>query len=214
MVQIVLADTQDPTLATAMAMSLEAAINAALTYDPGTRTKLRALAGKHLNIHTSQPALFLQLSVAEDQLQLSAHPELEATTTLEGKLLSVIGLVFSSNSSLANSGVTVSGQVGLLEQYQYIFNDVDIDWEDALSSVIGDLPAHQLALAGNAALDWFRSRSQRAPRFINEFLTEELRAIPAQTELNNYSEAVDRIRQQTDRLEAKINHLGAVKKQQ
>jgi len=199
--------TIDPSFATAVALALESAINTALKFDPGTRQSLIPLTGKVLRIKTHQPKLELSLNVIGDQLFINAHPCGEYTTLVEGRLLELFSLIISPGPSLAKSGVTVGGQISLLANYQQILSTLDIDWEDALSSALGEVPAHQLGNRLRGLFNWLIPRVKSFPSFLSEFLTEELRAIPASTELEQFTVNVTTLRQDADRLEARLQKL-------
>ncbi|WP_075185414.1 ubiquinone biosynthesis accessory factor UbiJ [Teredinibacter haidensis] len=204
----------DPSYVTAFAQGLESVINAALKYDPGTRRNLTKINGKVLAVDCRQPELTFYFQAIDEQLQVLAHYEDEPTTKIEGKLFSLFHLMQNPGHSLADSGVTVSGQVALLSDYQQILKNLEIDWEDALSSLMGDLPAHQIAQLARGAFNWFQPKGQRLPQFLAEFLTEELRAIPAKSEIEHFSRNVSLLRQQTDRLDARVQKLLAEQQSQ
>lgn len=197
----------DPSFATALAQALETAANTALSYDPGSRQQLSRLQGKVLQISSTHPPLSLFLTQAGDQLQVFAHWEGTPTTCLRGSLLSILGLLRNDTASLSESGVTVSGKVSLLSDYQRILHNLDIDWEDALGQVLGSIPAHQLAELMRSAVGWARPRATQWPQFAGEFISEELQAVPAKAEVQAFNRSVDQVRQATDRLEARLNQF-------
>jgi len=199
---------RDPSIATALASGLETAINAALRYDPGTRGQLSKLAGKTLAIDASAPDFELFLSVSNNTLLVSAHGEQEhVTTMLSGSCTNIFTLLLKEEANLTGSGVSVSGKIGLLGDYQHVFAQLDIDWEDALSDVIGDLPAHHIASAGGALLGWLTPRVREFPNRFSEFVTEELRLAPSRAEAEAFNLALTDIRQRSERLEARLQQL-------
>ncbi|SMF51427.1 ubiquinone biosynthesis protein UbiJ [Alteromonadaceae bacterium Bs31] len=204
----------DPSLASALALSLESAINTALKFDPGTRAKLKQVEDKTLAIKCEQPTFNLFISANQQRISVSAHQDGEATTALNGSFINLSGLLINNAPSLAESGVRVEGQVALLAEYQQIVKDLDIDWEDALSSLVGDLPAHQIARLGKNGLAWLLPRGKLLPSFIAEFLTEELQALPHRTEVESFSREVEELRQKTERLDARIKLLQSQQLQQ
>ncbi|WP_045857359.1 ubiquinone biosynthesis accessory factor UbiJ [Teredinibacter purpureus] len=198
-------DTRDPTYATALALSIETALNASLQYDPGSRASLPKLHDKVLAIESEQGNLYLH--AVDEHIYVLAHYSGEATATLKGEWLTLLMLIFNPSHSLAGSGVNVSGQVSLLADYQHFMKNLDIDWEDALSQKVGDLPAHYAAKAFKGLFNTLKPRALRTPQFISEFLTEELRAVPTVTELERFNQTVNTLRQQSERLDARVNKL-------
>ncbi|WP_188150017.1 ubiquinone biosynthesis accessory factor UbiJ [Teredinibacter waterburyi] len=197
----------DPTYVTALAAVLEKIVNTALTYDPATKVGLQKLENHVLAVQITEPQLKLYFVVLADQLDVMAHCETPVATLLQGSLQDLIKLASQPSTSLANSGVRVEGQIGLLSEYQQVLSQLDIDWEDALASRLGDLPAHQIAQALRAATNWIKPRSRKAASFTADFLTEELRVLPHKLEVDQYVQQVDQLREASDRLEARLQRL-------
>lgn len=197
----------DPTITTALAHALETGMNAALTFDPGTRQQLTRLEGQILQISSTRPSASLYLNPVKEQLHVYTHWAGESTVTLQGNLFNILGLLTHPSPSLASSGVSVTGKVSVLGEYQHLLHHLDIDWEDALASLLGDLPAHQLANTLRHVTQWIKPRQHYWPQFIGEFITEELRAVPAKAEVSAFNRNVDDVRQATDRLLARADNL-------
>ncbi len=203
----------DPTLSTAALAGLEASINATLRFDPGTRAALEKLQGQILALESTAPSftVYVQICNEEDKaVRLFADPEGHCTPTthLCGSLSSIAALLLKDTSTLANSGVQVMGSTALLSELQTIAKGLDIDWEDALNQVTGDVLGHQVAEKIRGFSRWGRDRAQSGERLVSEYLTEELKSIPALPELQNFYAQVDDARMRVDRLEQKIlKHL-------
>ena len=211
--------TIDPTLSTAALAGLEASMNAALRYDPGTRAALKDLQGQILAIESTAPAFTVYLQIGDDPdraLRLFADPEgnCSPTTHICGSLSSLAALMFKDSSTLANSGVQVMGSTAMLSELQTLAKGLDLDWEDALNQVTGDVLGHQLAEKMRNFTRWGRDRAQTGERLISEYLTEELKSIPALPELQTFYSQVDDTRMRVDRLEQKIQKILARKQKQ
>lgn len=196
-----------PTVTTALAHALETLVNAALKYDPGTKQQLLLLNGNVLKINSTQPSASLYLYPVEDQIHIYTHWEGESAATLQGNLVNILGLLTNPSPSLAASGVSVTGKVSLLGAYQQLLHNLDIDWEDALAALLGNLPAHQLANILRSVAHRIKPRQQYWPQFLGEFITEELQATPAKAEVDAFNRDVDHLRQATDRLLARAESL-------
>ena len=204
--------TLDPTLSTAALAALESAINTALKYDPGTRAALTKLAGQILALESTQPpfTIYLQATDTENQtLRVFADPDKQSspTTQLSGPLLAIAALALKDSSTLANSGVAVMGSTALLSDMQTILSQLDIDWEDALNQVMGDLLGHSMANKIRFLAGWTQHRLQSGQRLISEYLTEELKSLPAKPELESFYQQVDELRMNVDRLEQRIARI-------
>jgi len=197
----------DAMLNTAALAGLEKTINTALRYDPGTRIALGKLEEQVLAVSVSTPAITIYLTPTAEGIRLMSQWEGEVHTQLRGSLPSLLKLARSERSSFADSGVEVIGNTGLLVDLQRLLKNLDIDWEDALSDLLGDILGHQSANIFRSGLGYSRDRASEAKRLLSEFLTEELRVLPAKNELEFFYREVDDLRLATDRLEARVQQL-------
>ncbi|MYM63603.1 SCP2 domain-containing protein [Pseudomaricurvus sp. HS19] len=196
----------DPTLHSAATASLETVINRALRYDPATRLKLAKLAGKSLVIDISGTDLSLGCHFDTDSVRIVGQID-NPTTRLSGSLSALLSLALSERLNLTGSGVEAWGNTALLTDLKSIGGQLDLDWEEALNELLGDILGHQLANSARAQLGWLRSRGASGKRLLQEFLTEELRAVPAAPQLQQFSDSVDQLRLATDRLGARVERL-------
>lgn len=197
----------DPTVHTALCAALESTINAALRYDPGSRQALGKLEGRVLAIEATQPNVNFFLLPHRDGLTVRSHYEGDVNTRLQGSPLALASLLKSDRLNLADSGVEVFGSTALLLELQQIAHKLDIDWEEALSQLFGDVAAHQGGNSFRQFGAWAAGRKDTFERLLGEYLSEELKATPARAELEHYYREVDNTRLATDRLEARIDAL-------
>lgn len=199
----------DPTLTTAALASAEAIIHSALRYDPGTRLALAALAPHVLAIKFTAPDCTLYLVPSEQGLDLRGHYEGDITTQLQGSVAAMITLLKSDRVNLKDSGVQIIGSTHFIAELQQILKQVDIDWEEILTQVLGDVVGHQGAEILRAKISWSADRAHNIQRLTSEFLTQELRALPSKPELQYFYQQVDDVRLDVDRAEARLQQLFA-----
>lgn len=201
----------DPTLATAIATAANKAIATALKYDPGTQMALKPLQGKVLAIHCTSPSVSLYAFIDEGQVRLSGYCEQPVDCTLRGSAGALVSLLWHENHSLADSGVSVSGEPGLLGNIQHLIKELDIDWQQALSDTLGETAAFPITRMLSAQGQWLRQRSERLPHWLADLLTDELQLLPSADELEIFYGDVDSLRAATDRLEARLHKLRAAR---
>lgn len=199
--------TTDPALVTAAVAALNKAIEVALKYDPGTQAALQVLDGKVLHINCTTPALSLYALIEHERVRLTHHYEQSAHCTLTGSATALVGLLWHDQHSLADSGVTVSGEPGLLGNVQQLVKRLDLDWQQALSDVLGETAAFPLSRILSAQSQWLRQRSERLPDWLADVLTEELQLLPAQPELEQFFSDVNQLRADSERLQARIDKM-------
>lgn len=197
----------DPTITTASIAALEAMINGALLYDPGSRGALEKLEGQVLAVESTAPTFHLFIAPGTGGLRLMGTYVGDVSTRLRGPLPSLLQLAVSDTTSLAESGVEVLGSTALLSNLQRIANNLDIDWEEALTQLLGDVLGHQVAVHLRSRFHWLEERLSSGQRLLSEFLTEELKTLPAHPELETFSKQVDELRMGVDRLAGRLESI-------
>lgn len=195
----------DPSALTFLASALEKVVNSALRYDPASKAQIAAIDNV-LAIQSTKPAITLYCVGSEEGIRIMNHCELPITTTLTGSPLSLLNLL-KQPTSLANSGVELSGSVGLLQQWQDIMQQLDIDYEDAISSVVGDIAGPMLSNALRNGATWVDNQKTESARLLKEYLIEEIKLIPSKAEADDFYTEVNELSLDTDRAEARLNQI-------
>ena len=195
----------DPSILTLMTAAMESVVNTALRYDPASRQQLAELTDI-LAIHSTTPRLSLYCCGSEDGIRIMSYCDAPVTTQLTGSPLALLSLI-KQPTSLAGSGVELSGSIGLLQQWQGIMHQLDIDWEDAISQVLGDIAGPTLANNLRQGANWFQDQQQQQWRLVKEYLPEEIKLIPSKTELDCFYQDVSNLSLDTDRIHARLNNI-------
>ncbi len=197
----------DAMFITAAFASAEKMINTALTYDPATRIALGKLAPQVLLIKLTKPEINIYAVPTADGVRLLNHYEGDVTTQVQGTVPALMALLKSERVNLKDSGVQVIGSSIFLADLQHILNKLEIDWEEMLSQVFGDIIGHQSAELIRNKMQWATDRVNNFTRLTSEFLTEELQALPSKAEVDYFNQQVDEVRLGVDRIEARINQM-------
>jgi ubiquinone biosynthesis protein UbiJ len=118
-----------------------------------------------------------------------------------------LGLGNSTEKTLFSGAVSIDGDVETGQAFKAILDEMDIDWEEQLSRLTGDVIAHQLTNMTRRAGKALGHSRRTLEQDIGEYLQEELRVLPARIETGNFSAAVTRISIDADRLAARIKRL-------
>lgn len=189
-------------------MALEQAVNAALALDPYTLQRLGRLDGKVIAIDIRGTGQVLYAAPHKSGLRLMAHYDGEVDTTLRGAPLALLRMsAGKTGEGLFSGEVTIEGEVETGQQLQRTLHQLDIDWEEHLSRLTGDVIGHQIgqtlrgiAAFGKQALTTFGLN-------LGEYLQEERALLPANGQLTAFVNEVDELRMAADRLEARIKRL-------
>ena len=95
------------------------------------------------------------------------------------------------------------------EEFQRLLNFAKPDLEEELSAVVGDVAAHRIGEVARGLGKWGRDASAVMGANLREYLQEESRDVPSRYEVDRFSKRVGSLRDDIDRLEARIKRLRA-----
>jgi ubiquinone biosynthesis protein UbiJ len=163
------------------------------------------LAGRSLEVRVTPTPVRIRFSVAEGRVSVAAAGEGEPDAVIEGTPLSLASLAGPEPEDRIRQGaIRISGDAETAQLFQKLFKAARPDFEEELSRVVGDVAAHHLANTARGVLDFGRRAADTFARNMGEYLTEESRDLPAQPEVEAWIEQVDRLREDADRLEARL----------
>jgi ubiquinone biosynthesis protein UbiJ len=189
---------------TVLAAGLETAINRYLSLDPDALPPLAALDGAVIAIDLAGLDLTLYLFPSAQGLRVMGRYEGEPTVQIHGTPLA---LIRQWRGQPVDSEITVEGDAAAGRQFQALLARLDIDWEEQFSQVIGDAVAHRLGQLWRGFRQWGQQASAMRLRDSGEYLQQELRALPSRRAVESFLSAVDALREDADRLEARIARL-------
>lgn len=197
----------DPALISASFAGLETAIAKALEYDPSSRQRLQKLAPKVLRIRCNAPAIEAYVCLDTDGVKIKQFYEGSPNTEISGSLPALAALGVSDRHNLSGSGVQVIGSTALLAELQGIAADLDIDWEEPLSQLLGDFAGPHIAGLMRNSFSWLAQRSKNFARNSGLFISEESMASVSKPQLEQFTREVGQFRSDSDRVAAKFQQL-------
>jgi ubiquinone biosynthesis protein UbiJ len=201
-------------LPVALCAALETALNAYLGQDAETAATLERIDGRLVAVHLE--GLDLEFVLVPETSRIRVHGSLgdEPDAVIRATPLALLRVALAEQpaAALAGGDVRIEGDVEVGERLWGVLRAVEFDWEELMSRYIGDPLAH--ALGANARDLGARLRRNFAHTVddLGEYVTEEARLSPVRPELNDFLDAVDRLREDIDRLEARLLRLEAASK--
>lgn len=187
---------------------LETVLNRYIRLDPTALRRLAPLHGKLIRLHIRGLDIDLYLVPAPDGIQLYPQFEGEPDCTLSGAPLAFARLGGGERADQLFAGaVEIRGDSEAGQLFGDVLADLDIDWEEQLSHLTGDVAAHQIGTGARAAGRWGRQAAETLPADLAEYLQEEARLLPTRIETEEFVAAVDRLRDDVERLAARIRRL-------
>jgi ubiquinone biosynthesis protein UbiJ len=95
-----------------------------------------------------------------------------------------------------------------------ILDGLDIDWEEHLSHLTGDIVAHKMGNLVRGIFSWGKQTTKILSQDAAEYLQEESRELPNRREVDAFLKNIDILRSDVDRLEMRVSRLsGRLQKQ-
>ena len=188
------------------ALALERAIETVLRLDPGTRARLAALDGRLVRFEVSAPDVDVVLGVVDGRVHVPSRHDGEVDATVSGSLASLRSLA-RSNEALYRGDVRIEGDPSVGMALKGVVAGLDVDWQEAVSPLLGDALTHRLGRAADAFGGWL-TRSRGAMRDnARDWFEDEAELVATRAEVARFGADVDAVREGVDRVEARLRAL-------
>ncbi len=189
--------------------TLEAALSHFIRLDPDAELFLEPLSGKVIQLDLLNPDITVFLCPTAEGIQILENYQAIPDTRLQGSVMDFasMGLRHRPMDSLFAGEITVSGDVNTGRDFQNLFDRLEIDWEEQISQLTGDVVGHQIGRLIRSTKSWSRESAHSLRLNLTEYLQEERRDLPTRIETHHFISAVDNIRTDSDRLEARVQRL-------
>jgi ubiquinone biosynthesis accessory factor UbiJ len=186
--------------------TLENVLNRGLPRSPRARQLCAELAGRKVAIEV--PGVVRMLIESTGSVLRVARSDAAADAEITGGLLGLLALAGDSpDAVLQRRGVDMRGDTEVAGRFREIARLLQPDLEEELSLVVGDVPAHQLGNMARAASNWGRQAIGTTVRNVFEYLAHESGDLVSRNEGEQFLRGVDALREDVDRLEARLNLL-------
>lgn len=187
--------------------ALETALNHSLSLDPDTQARLAALDGRRVQVHLRGPELVMAITVEHGRLKVGPGKEdsqLRVAAT-PGSLLSM--LLRRGDEGMAPGKVDIAGDAELARRLEKLASQFAPDFEEAFTRSFGDVLGVPLAQAFRKGLLHARASAGDLRDDAADWLRDEARLAVAPGEAEGFLDDVDRLRERSERLEARLARL-------
>ena len=188
---------------------MQSAINHYLSLDPQSAKRLHRLQGKVMHVELKPFGFLFQIEINNERVLLTTDNLQTPETIIRGTPLQMLGVAVSPSQRqrFFAEDVIIEGNAELGQQITHVFDNMDIDWEEYLSKLIGDVPAHHTGRFIRGATSWLRNAKEAFAQDMSDYLHEETLFLPNKELLQNFFNDIDILRMDIDRIEAKMNRL-------
>lgn len=179
--------------------------NRLLGMDPVALQQCRQLQGKIIAIHLTDLEKIIYCHPGSWGMRLSLQaPGKVVDATIRGRLFGLINLSIQQDkiSTSIQEHVEIIGDAAVAQRVQKILSELDIDWEEQLSKITGDIMAFRIGQGVQKTQQWVKNSLQSLALSGREYLQEEVHIMPTLPEFERLKQGVTDIRHDVDRLEA------------
>lgn len=164
------------------------------------------LNGKSLKIQLTETSLILFCTVTTDGVIIQDHIE-NPDVVISGSFYTLANLLANTtDDALYNGTITIDGDAQIAKKFQQLLKYAKPDLEEELSTIVGDEVAHGIGDFLRSINNWRKKSVTIMGNNISEFLQEESRSLPSKYEIEIFRNDVNKLRDDVDRLESRIEH--------
>ena len=188
--------------------AIEGAINRVLTLDPHSLAAVCELQGQVIELQLEGLNTRFFMLILEDSVELSRFHDETADSTISGSPMALLSML-KNPDALFEGSVTITGNMSNVRKLKSVMDNLDVDWEERVASVVGDTSAHQLFRLMGGVQRTVQSGVEGFTRQGSDYLKNRSDLAVSEEEIEGFCASVDDLRSQTDRLEARLAQLEA-----
>jgi len=167
------------------------------------------LDGKTIAIRVRNTALAMYFTIRDELIELTADSDNEPDVVITGSLLTLARIAGRGGEDALRTGsLDLTGDVATADAFQELLGYAKPDIEEELSGIVGDVAAHRIGEVARGAGNWARDARETMGSNIREYLQEESRGAPSRYEVDRFTKDVHALRDDVERVAAKIDRLG------
>jgi len=189
--------------------ALEATINRYLALDPEGAARITDLQGKMILIEVTgfDTRFYLIPGPAGVHLYGDYAGTPDCILRSAPLALARLGVSHRKADRLFSGEVQIEGDTHLAQAFGDFLSGLEVDWEEQLARLVGDVAAHRIGSRIRAADRWGRRTADTLTEDVKEYLQEEARLLPSHYEVQAFLDEVDLVRDGVERLAARIERL-------
>jgi ubiquinone biosynthesis protein UbiJ len=189
--------------------ALEGSLNRLLQQDPETLAELAQLQGHVIGLQLKSTGVTLYFLPHATGMQVMTQYAAEPDVLIIATPASLVRLRLSDQPqpTLFSGDVKMHGDIEVAQRFQKILGKLDIDMEEWLSQYVGDIAAHRIGNIGRGLTSWFKQASLTLAQNLSEYVQYEGRDVATEQELDDFCHDVDTLRDDAERLAARIQQL-------
>ncbi|MGH8280865.1 MAG: ubiquinone biosynthesis accessory factor UbiJ [Gammaproteobacteria bacterium] len=193
-------------LTSLLAAAVERALNSALSGSSAAQRDLRQLDGKVIALELREIPLKLYFLPQDGKLTVHGDHKGKVDMTVRAPSAALLEAALKRGDAPPR-GIELNGDAETAQTFSRLLKQADLDWEELLSHYVGDIAAHQIGNLARGFLRWGRDTAERLGQDLAEYLQYETRDLPPRLEVEGFLNAVDHLKSDVDRLDARMQRL-------
>jgi len=200
---------------------IETALNETIQMDAQASTKLAKLTGKVIAIELKDWNFTFYLLPDAQGIQVMSEYMGDIDTTISGTPVALFNMSKgdASAATMREQNISIEGDLELGQQFSQFFKELDIDWQEKIAQSFSkittesnaDVIAHKVGRLVESFQNWKPQAQQTLEKNIAEYFQQESQILPFAEEMEPFNSAVDTLRNDVDRLEARIQRIANLK---
>ena len=183
--------------------TIENVLNRGLPRSPRAQQLCADLAGRSVAVEVPEIARLLVESTG-NSLRIT-RGDRGADAEIVGGPFSLLALGGASPEAVIQRGdVEIRGDAELAQKFRELMLLLRPDLEEELSHVVSDVPAHQIGRFARMAFGWTHKAAATTVQNLAEYFGHERRDLVPRSEGEQFLRGVDALREDVDRLDARI----------
>jgi ubiquinone biosynthesis accessory factor UbiJ len=178
-----------------------------LSLDPRTLEAARAMAGKIIAVELLGLGQTVYFAPGEHRFELLDAYTGDIHVRIRGTPLALLRMARGEQTGAFSGEVEISGDLELGRHLQSMLASFEIDWEELLSQHFGDIAAHQLGNVVRDVSGWAKEARHMLVEDTVEYLRNEAAILVETREIAEFVDAVDGLRSDVDRVEARLQRI-------
>lgn len=205
--KILNANTSSPELKALLGATIETLINQLVSLDKHSTQQLLDIEGKFITLEITDLEVKITFHIQTPRIHLMTEYSNQADTLIitNSKTISEMGLhQLTGKSTSLHGKLEITGDIETGQKFKSILDSLNIDWEEHLSHVTGDIIAHQLFRSLDKCKQWGKKSWEHFSQDSSAWLTDEKQLLPHQKEIERFSKQVNTVRNDVERIAARI----------
>lgn len=184
-------------------------LNRNISQTTPARAAVSGLNGSSVAVGVRDSALAMYFVFDDDEVALTTDSAADPDVIISGSLLALARMMGGGESALRGGGVELSGDAVTAQRFQKLLEFAKPDIEEEMSRFIGDIAAHRIGTFARSVRSWARESGATMGDNLREYLQEERRDLPTRYEVERFAEDVGVLRDDVDRIAARLARLEA-----